>query len=518
MNDRPDRKVVDEFLNYLRLFMEFEDECPDKQIRDKKAIDCMLWNIKFRENIGRCSLNNSSKINRILIEHTKIDTFPNQEYSNKLMDELFSEITEELNNQKLNARYFVEIKYDQIVKRKKSNKPKCIIPYHKKQQAKQEFKTWIQDCIDDRKLKFLRKSFNFDDEIELEFKKEELSERNLPATFHIIRMYQNEHNIDEFLTSKLVKKIDKLNKDKIEGDITCLLVESNDSVNMSEAIVGNLFNSSCENNLNKSVDLVFYADSKLTPISFTKLKDYTDTMMTSNSSSLFLIKELQSDFNHCLKEIKTLIQYHAMFENLMSIINENEEILNSELSQYFKLTYVPYAVMCIRRLIEKKDSVFSLFNLLSGIRKKLEFVSYDNFRRLYPNSRNDDWVKSDFILALGGEEKNYDNKFSAEEYETTIKEAMERFDQSLNDDIRCLNKIRDKFKIIANKMIAHSDRKRPENESCYNDIQSAIDEFKRIILAYHLLLTGQAPLDDGIICSSFSDISKYFKKPWIITD
>ena len=86
MNDRPDRKVVDEFLNYLRLFMEFEDECPDKQIRDKKAIDCMLWNIKFRENIGRCSLNNSSKINRILIEHTKIDTFPNQEYSNKLMN------------------------------------------------------------------------------------------------------------------------------------------------------------------------------------------------------------------------------------------------------------------------------------------------------------------------------------------------------------------------------------------------------------------------------------------------
>ena len=245
-----DYDVIDAFIEYLQEHGHPGlriDRCPDEENRTSSDIDAIAG--------------------PFAIEHTSIDTLPNQRRNNEWFMKVIEGIEEEFSSQ-LSFRLSISF-YDGSIAKGQDWKKIC-----------QGFKNWINQEKDNPRLEDGPHWIN--------------NIPDIPFRFHVIKEHDPSQGVrfsrfppeDTDLPNRVRKLFDrkakKLGKYQNFGKTTVLLVESNDIalMDIQGRKILNAIQEAYLFSLPTGVDKIWYADTAELPIRF---KDFTSDVLTQNA-------------------------------------------------------------------------------------------------------------------------------------------------------------------------------------------------------------------------------------------
>ena len=223
-----DSDVIDEFVAYLekngRPVLKVNQR-PDTKNRDSSDIDAIAGSFA--------------------IEHTSIDTLPNQRRNNDWLMKVISDLEQDLNPLQFNL--VVSFEYNAIVKGQNWTA------------IKKALKRWIiQDAprlIDSRHV--------INNILGIPFKLDVHKEPCSPGRLSFRRNKPKDSTLPSHIKGLFDRKAEKLTKYQGCGKTTILLVESYDVANMNESIMVTAIRDAYSNGLPSGVDTFWYAPKAL---------------------------------------------------------------------------------------------------------------------------------------------------------------------------------------------------------------------------------------------------------------
>jgi len=195
-------------------------------------------------------------------------------------------------------------------------------------------------------------------------------------------------------------------------------------------------------------------------------------------------------------EVATLLESRHLYRGMQSIIESNPRLDRpSAFYPWFARNYAVTQVIAIRRLIDKKRGVRSLYRLIWEIKRGARIITRDDYRLLFPVRLREDGDAA-FDRVAGARASSFPSAIARR-------------------DLEALEKLSDAIGAFVNKKVAHL---APDREKLallrLSQLDGAIDTIERIFLRYQEML---CPGLLGSLEPSFPhDWRRIFMLPWIV--
>ena len=195
-------------------------------------------------------------------------------------------------------------------------------------------------------------------------------------------------------------------------------------------------------------------------------------------------------------EISELLISQNIFWEINNIIKENPNLNKpSAFWNYFGNTYVASVAIAVRRQIKNKPNSISFTQLLEDMKGHPQSFPRSYYHEIYKGSLAEQWVDKDF------------NRF-AKPSQNHICPDM------ISADIVKLKQIVKKCEDFADKVVAHSDKRKPKILPTFNELDNCIKFLDELYVKYHLLFHAQSM--DTLMPTYQYDWTEIFKYPWIL--
>ena len=194
-------------------------------------------------------------------------------------------------------------------------------------------------------------------------------------------------------------------------------------------------------------------------------------------------------------EIIGLSENRYVYQRVSKIVEDNPKIQKPSLFyEFLTRSYAVLMLMGIRRQIKADKESISFARLLDEICKNPEVISREDFVALYKGSDVEYRASQDFDQ-FAGEGSPYVDP------------------QIVSKDIEDLKAKAQKCEECADKIVAHTDEKKPSSLPTYEDVDVCLDLLQGLLQKYWLLFTGEM-LCEFVPIPQF-DWTVIFKEPWI---
>jgi hypothetical protein len=198
-------------------------------------------------------------------------------------------------------------------------------------------------------------------------------------------------------------------------------------------------------------------------------------------------------------EIYDLVVTKDIFWQVQEIIKNNKAIQKPSIFyDYLGDTYISYTLIGLRRQIKKDNQSISFVRLLDEIAKNSEILSRDFFRSLYSSpiiTKLPDLPDIDF------------DKYCGSSADHISREMVENDIKKIKDGaIKCEE--------IADKRIAHRDKRGLKNLLRFGDVDECIDLIDKLYCKYHLIFTAE--WTDSLKPTYQNDWKAIFNEAWLI--
>jgi hypothetical protein len=194
------------------------------------------------------------------------------------------------------------------------------------------------------------------------------------------------------------------------------------------------------------------------------------------------------------QEVQALVMAKDIFWSLQALIKANPAIQQQTIFYwYMGNTYVAYALTGIRRQVKSQKDSIALKQLLTEIAQEPEKVSRQYYRSLYGQEK----------VRLA--DKHF-NAFSGSPGAPHISAAM------VEDDLKTLITSAASCEDLADKRIAHRDKRAPAALPTFKEADKAIDLLHQHCLKYGRILRASAP--SSLLPTYQYDWQQIFNHPW----
>lgn len=206
-----------------------------------------------------------------------------------------------------------------------------------------------------------------------------------------------------------------------------------------------------------------------------------------------IVKFDDSVWDRWLREIEIIkedlsqaVDDQAVFRHFLNVVNENSDWIEThhgnEFVWFVFSCYVDRAIMQIRRQIKNKDDSHSLVRLLSQMHKCADQITYAYYLKRFPATNpRIDWQRVTFRNFV---KRDATGCLSIDD-ETAI--SLDLIAEHLGQ----VDALRQPTEDIADKFIAHIDKKRLPKDIKFDDIKAMIDLLDRLCSQYYCLLTSK---------------------------
>ena len=241
-----------------------------------------------------------------------------------------------------------------------------------------------------------------------------------------------------------------------------------------------------------------------------------DNIQNTDEAKIFLEK-WKKDLKAIERDLVNLFTVRSDFEKLRKAVLAVKDIPPKDeafvisfkvFTNLVLMGYVAFIVMGIRRHIKFNEKSISILGLLEGIKKHPEYISKSYFISLYHCEDIKPvglWESEEFKKISDEEKKAIDDRAKNEvkkmwketaekEWEELVREGS---DESLPPEVveKDINELKGCVKDIENladKYIAHLDRKRGPSKVSLNIIDNGLSKIEKIYKKYSRLLTGSS--------------------------
>lgn len=204
--------------------------------------------------------------------------------------------------------------------------------------------------------------------------------------------------------------------------------------------------------------------------------------------------------NKIKDDLQQTVEDQAIFCHFQKIVNDNYEWIEinhgNEFVWFVYDSYVHKAIMQIRRQIKNQNESHSFVRLLSQIKEYADQITYAYYLKRFPITKNEiPWQKRTFrILA----KRNSDDYCRPIEEKTTISSEM------IDTHLKEIDELNKSIVDVADKFIAHNDRKRSPKNIEFEDLKKSIDKFHDLFIKYYCFLTSD----------NYSSLESVITFPW----
>ena len=194
-------------------------------------------------------------------------------------------------------------------------------------------------------------------------------------------------------------------------------------------------------------------------------------------------------------DIRELLMMKSIFWEIQQIIKNNKQIQKpSVFYDYLARTYVDYALMGIRKQIKIGKNSISFMRLLKEVSEEPQILSCSYYTSLYNNTN---------VAFLA--DRHFD-RFCGNNREHICPDKVKKHMQELKD-------IAGKCEEMADKIVAHRDKKPPKTLPTFKNLDNAVDKLDQLYCWYHLMFYAA-------FMSSLKPVIQYnwksiFKTPWL---
>jgi hypothetical protein len=230
-----------------------------------------------------------------------------------------------------------------------------------------------------------------------------------------------------------------------------------------------------------------------------------------------ILDDWRGDLKTIEQDLGGLFIIRSAFEKLRKVVLVVEDIPPKDkafVSSFKVFTdlvlqgYVAFIVMGIRRHIKFNEKSISILGLLEGIKKHPEYISKSYFISLYhcediePEGSmvNEEDLSDEEKKAIDNQAKNETKerckKGAEKDWEELVREGSGESlpPEVVEKDIKELKKRVKNIEYLADKYIAHIDRKRRPSKVSLNKIDNGLSKIEKIYKKYLRLLTGSSPV------------------------
>lgn len=212
------------------------------------------------------------------------------------------------------------------------------------------------------------------------------------------------------------------------------------------------------------------------------------------------------------KQVADLFVFRHIYKVVRQIVASNPHLRETPNIFWWWLNYayVTVMVMGLRRLGDRSTEVISLYRLLDDIRNHPKILSRERYLRFYERLWSQPNVASDVFLQQVVKA-------------AVIQKAEEVFDASgghgkshidpkaVEEDLKRLDEAIKKVCELADKRLAHYDRKPPQRLPTHKDINECLDLIGEMLRKYYRLIKGS---DIDPMPTIAYDWTAIFKIPW----
>jgi hypothetical protein len=204
-------------------------------------------------------------------------------------------------------------------------------------------------------------------------------------------------------------------------------------------------------------------------------------------------------------DLARVVDDQATFDQFRSVVEENAKWLDGNSGAPFidliKRSYAAAAFMGIRRQLKVDDQSISLVRLLKQLAEGADQVTLDRYKELQDAGTAPwDWRKA--ALEELADESN--------------PSVISR--QKVEADIARVRQINERIEELADRVVAHHDKRGSEAKVSFDDLRGSIGAFDQIVQKYIVLFTGNSYSGETLKANVAWDWKKIFRTPWIKPD
>jgi hypothetical protein len=201
-------------------------------------------------------------------------------------------------------------------------------------------------------------------------------------------------------------------------------------------------------------------------------------------------------------DLANVVNEQAFFDRFRSVVEENGAWIDENAGAPFigliKRWYAAAAFMGIRRQLKVDSHSISLVRLLEQLASAADQVTLDRYKELQTSGTSpSDW-REDTLEALSDGANM-----------TVISRA------TVEADIAQLRRLNDRIEEIADRVVAHHDRRGSDATVSFDELRTSIDAFDRVVHRYITLFTGICYSGGTLKATVAWDWKKIFHKPLI---
>ena len=194
-------------------------------------------------------------------------------------------------------------------------------------------------------------------------------------------------------------------------------------------------------------------------------------------------------------DVTELLVKQNIFWEVQGMIKSNKALHKpSSFYQYLGDTYVAYVCMGIRRQVKINNQSISFAGLLGDIIENPSALSRKYFVSLYDGSTVEDLSDSEF------------DKFCGNNRDYISSEMVAK-------DLELLQSASSKIESLADKVIAHRDKKGPTEKPKFNEVDECLKTIDKLYTKYYLIFHAEAM--DSLMPVYQYDWTEIFTVPWL---
>lgn len=196
------------------------------------------------------------------------------------------------------------------------------------------------------------------------------------------------------------------------------------------------------------------------------------------------------------KEVTHLLIKKDIFWEVNEMIKNNKNIQKpSSFYDYLGDTYIAYAVMGVRRQVKIDYTSISLARLLSEIIENPEKISREYYKKLYEGSVVEHFADRYFDRFAGKGGRHISNEMVEKDLEILKQSAL-------------------KCEELADKRLAHTDKRKLKTLPVFRDLDECIDILDRLCVKYNAVF--HAASMQTLMPTYQYDWKEIFRYPWVI--
>ncbi len=217
-----------------------------------------------------------------------------------------------------------------------------------------------------------------------------------------------------------------------------------------------------------------------------------------------------------IEEICDQVAYLFVFRHIYKVVRQivaSNPHLRKEPNIFWwwlDYAYATTMLMGLRRLGDRSKEVISLYRLLDDIRNHPKVLSRERYRRLRESLWKQPNVVSNALVRQTA--KMTVSQKANEVFDELCGHGKPHIDPKVvEEDLKRLDEAMKKVRELADKRLAHYDRKPPQRQPTHKDIDECLDLISEILRKYHRLMKGG---DISLMPVINHDWTAIFKIPW----